>query len=221
MERFNPKIEIINHFDNLINKIDIDIDSYIEKFNDQQLLSEILKISEYYGWFFRNFSNNFKVEFFDKIDSSKPNPDSWPESMKVVDYLKQVRMKTIVELKKAQEETLEYYKLSSERFKYDKTNEKNIEEMKSELFSEKFYFQVNFKHSENRFWPFNVFTFVTDFYLTQSYIDLLELEYFLLQLLLLILLLHNEHISKRKLINNEKEPFGRDCIFDDVTFEFI
>ena len=35
-------------------------------------------------------------------------------------------------------------------------------EMKSELFAEKFYFQVNFKQSETNCWPFNVFTFVTD-----------------------------------------------------------
>ena len=27
--------------------------------------------------------------------------------------------------------------------------------------------------------------------------------------------------QKRKLINCEKEPFGRDRIFDDVTIEFI
>jgi len=79
--------------------------------------------------------------------------------MKVVDYLKQIRMKTIEELKKAQEETLEYYKLNSERFKSEQTNKKNIDELKSELFGDKFYFQVNFKQTENILWPFNVFTF--------------------------------------------------------------
>ena len=83
-------------------------------------------------------------------------------------------MKTIEELKKAQEETMEYYKLNSERFKSEQTKEKNIEELKSELFAEKFYFQVNFKQQENKLWPFNVFTFVTDFYLSQSNIDSLE-----------------------------------------------
>ena len=83
--------------------------------------------------------------FFDSIDTSKTNPDSWPDSTKVVDYLKQVRMKTIEELKKAQEETIEYYKLNSERFKSELTNEKDIEALRSELFAEKFYFQVNFK----------------------------------------------------------------------------
>jgi len=112
---FSPKIEIINDFDNLINRIDIDIDSSIEKFNDQQLLSEILKSSE------KNRSD-FKYRYFDfnvkfSVDSSKPNLDSWPESTKVVDYLNQIRMKTIEELKKAQEETIEYYNLNSARFK--------------------------------------------------------------------------------------------------------
>ena len=29
------------------------------------------------------------------------------------------------------------------------------------------------------------------------------------------------NISKRKLINAEKEPFGRDFVLDDVTFERI
>ena len=46
MNRYSPKIEIINHFDNLINRVDIDIDSSLEKFNDQQLISELLKSCE-------------------------------------------------------------------------------------------------------------------------------------------------------------------------------
>ena len=79
--------------------------------------------------------------------------------------------------KNVQEETLEYYKLNSERFKSELINEKKIEELKSELFAKKFYFQVNFNQSDNRFWLFNVFTFVTDFYLSQTYIDSLEQLY--------------------------------------------
>ena len=58
--------------------------------------------------------------------------------MKIVDYLKQIRMKTIEELKNAQKETLEYYKLNSDRFKSEQIKEKNIKEMKSELFADKF-----------------------------------------------------------------------------------
>ena len=174
MERFSPKIEIINHFDKLINRIDIDIDSSIEKYNDKQLLSQILKSSDKNRKCFREYYFDFEIELFNSIDSSKANLESWPESTKVVDYLKQIRMKTIEELKKAQEETLEYYKLNSDRFKSKLTNEKTKEELKSELFAEKFYFQVNLKQTKIRLLPFNVFTFVTDFYLSQS--DIVSLE---------------------------------------------
>ena len=172
MERFSPKIEIINHFDNLINRIDIDIDSSIEKHNDQQLISEILKSSEKNRKDFKSCFFGSNIKFFETIDSSKPNLYSWPESINVVDYLKQIRMKTIEELRNAQEQTLEYYKLNSDRYKSELI--KDIEELKSELFADKFYFQVNFKQSKNRFCPFNVFIFVTDFYLSQSDIDSLE-----------------------------------------------
>ena len=170
----SPKIEIINYFDNLINKIDIDIESFLENYNDQQLLSEIFKGTEKNRRDLKNHFFGYDVKFFDTIDTSKPNLESWPESTKVVDYLNQNRMKTIDDLKKAQEETLEYYKINSDRFKSELTNEKNIEELKIQLFAKKFYFQVNFKQSEKKLWPFKVFTFVTDFYLSQYYIDCLE-----------------------------------------------
>ena len=109
MFRFSPKNEIINHFDSLINRVDIDIDLCLEKCNDQQIiLSELLKSSEADR---KNLKNQkaFKLEMR-SIDSSKNN--IWLESTKVIDYLKQIRMKTIEELRKAQEESLEFYALS-------------------------------------------------------------------------------------------------------------
>ena len=132
MERFSSKIKIINYFDNLINRIDIDIDSSLEKYNDKHLLSQIVKSSEKNRLNFRDISNTnrFDVKFFDTFDSTNQNFNSCPESTKVVEYLNQIRMKTIEELKKAQEETLEYYKINSERFKSEQTNEKNIEELR-------------------------------------------------------------------------------------------
>ena len=126
MERFSPKIEIINQFDDLINKIDIDIDSSLEKFNDQQLLSEIFESSA-------NNRKAFEKIFLKSVEIvgifylPKESIKSWPEKTKVADYLNQVRMKTIEELKKAQEDTLEHYKLNSSRFKSELTNKKNIE----------------------------------------------------------------------------------------------
>ena len=51
------------------------------------------------------------------------------------------------ELKKAQEETLQYYSDNSSRFKSELTNEKTIDELKIELYAEKHFFQVRLKQS--------------------------------------------------------------------------
>ena len=177
MSRFSPKIEIINHFDNLINRVDIDIDYCLEKYNDAKVLGELLNSENR-----RNFKNHVDlyyvyVEFFQTTNSSnyQHQPlDLWTESTKVIDYLKQVRMQTIDELRKAQDETLESYKLNYSRFKSDLPNEDNIDELRRELFAEKYYFQIHFTQSDKRCWAFNIFTFVTDFYLSPSHIDSLE-----------------------------------------------
>ena len=175
MERFSPKIEIINHFDNLINRIDLDIDSSLEKYNYEQILGELLKSTENNRMDFRKSDEEFKIELFDTFNPSKHHSiDLWSESTKVIDYLKQVRIKTIEELRKEQENTLEYYKLNSSRFKSELCKEKNIDELRSELFAESFYFQVHFKQSNKKCWALNVFTFSTDFYMSPSEIDSLE-----------------------------------------------
>ena len=83
-------------------------------------------------------------------------------------------MRTVEELRKAQEDSLEYYKLNWSHFKSQQTNNKSIDELKSELFLEKFYFQVNFTQTTKPLWYFNLFTFVTDFYISQSDINSLE-----------------------------------------------
>ena len=177
MARFSPKIEIINHFDNLINRVDIDIDGCLQNYNDTNILYGKIDLCKKYGESSRNKYGNFNVEFFDAFNSSNQKQcqplDLWTKSTKVVDYLNQVRMKTIEELRKAQDETLEYYKLNSSRFKCELSNEKNIDKLRSELFAQKFYFQVNFTRV-SLFNIFNVFTFVTDFYMTSSDIDSLE-----------------------------------------------
>ena len=171
MTRFSPKIEIINHFDNLINRVDIDIDVCLSNYNDNHDLSKLLINSQNDRRIFKNEKEKFNIDFFSTFNSSKhqcETLDLWPESTKVVDYLNQVRMRTIEELRKAQEETLEYYKINSSRFK----SKLNINDLKSELFAEKFYFQIHF--TKQQLWAFNVFTFVTDFYISPSHIDSLE-----------------------------------------------
>ena len=167
MAGFSPKIEIINHFDKLINKVDIDMDISLEKCNDEQFIGELLSSN-------RNLTNesSFDVGLHNTIESS--NNNIWTESTKVTDYLSQVRMKTIEELRKAQNDYLEYYKLNSSRLKSQLTEKNSIDELKSELFAEKYYFQVHLTQETKRLWYFGLFTFVTDFYMSPSDITSLE-----------------------------------------------
>jgi hypothetical protein len=178
MTRFSPKIKIINHFDNLINNVDIDIDSSLENCNGEQLVGHLPLINTESD---KSDTNEHMyiilcVAFYDTFNSKNQyrSLDSWPKTTKVVDYLKQIRMTTIEKLRKAQEEALEYYKLNSSQFKSEINQEKNIDELRSELFAEKFYFQVSFKQSKQRLWAFKIFTFFTDFYISPSDIDTLE-----------------------------------------------
>ena len=119
INRHSPKIEIINHFDSLINRVDIDIEEAIGKYSEEQVLSE-LKCFEIEK---RNVKSleRFSLDYFDSTESEKDiqyreTVDEWPESMKVIDYLNRIREKTIDELTKAQQDTLSHYKLNSSHY---------------------------------------------------------------------------------------------------------
>ena len=170
MNRISPKIEIINHFDNLINRVDIDIELSLEKYQNEQILSVILLSSETDRKKYEKEYENLKVEFHEKIDFSKSQTvDLWPESTKVADYLNQVRMRTIAELRNAQKERLEYYKLNSWHFEREQIE---IDQLKSQLFAENFYFEVHF--TKKTLLTFSLFTFACDFYVSPSDINTLE-----------------------------------------------
>ena len=137
--------------------MDIEIEKCLENCKDDQLLSQCEKYEK---------ERDFILDSFDLSESTK-----------VSDYLNQVRMRTIEILRNGQNESLE--NLKSKSFNSDKLKEaKNIDEFKSHLFSDKFYFQVVYKSCQRKKWVFNLFTFVTDFYISSSDIDLLEYNYF-------------------------------------------
>ena len=180
MNILSPKIEIINHFDKLINQVDIDIEKCLERYKEEQVLSQL----DCFGMRKRS-ENNFSLICFDPIKPSQKDiqyqtVDEWPESTKVVDYLNQIRKRTIDELTKAQKDTLEYYKLNSMQFKSNDNQlieEKKMDEIRIEMFKEKFYFQVLYKTKYPKFvdpWIFNLFTFITNFYMSSIDITLLE-----------------------------------------------
>ena len=177
MANLSPKIEIINHFDNLIQKIDIDIDQSIERYKENQVLGE-LNFPPIQKRNSRKY-NLVNIEYLDSNESSDSEKcetvNEWSESTKVIDYLNQVRLRTIDELRKAQEDRLEYLKSKSCYLDQIKQS-KDVEEMKSRFFADKFYFQVFYKPKYQESWVFSLFTIVTDFYLSPSDISLKELE---------------------------------------------
>ena len=173
----SPKKEIIDYFDSLINRFDIHIEECLEKYNQEQVLSELNR--------FENGKRNVRGQMAINLNRIREENikyetvDEWPESTKVVDYLNQIRMRTIDELRKAQEETLDYYKQNSSQFKLN-----SMDEIRRELFKDKFHFQVLYKPEDSQYtnsWVFNLFTFVTDFYLSSTDIDFLEYFFYNLQ----------------------------------------
>ena len=173
MTNFSPKIEIINHFDKLINRIDIDIEDSLEKYDDKRILGELKIDWRNINYWRTTETSKYNIRFFNTNDTSKQHETLglWSESIKIIDYLKKIRMISIEELKKAQEDTIEYYKLNSSHFK---SSYANLDQLKSELFAEKYYFQVHFTQSKMKVCSFNLFTFVTDFYMSSSDITSLE-----------------------------------------------
>jgi hypothetical protein len=184
--RQSPKIEIMNHFDNLINRVDIDIEEAVGKYSEEQVLSQ-LKCFEIEQ---RNLKSidNFSLKCFESTESEKPiryqTVDQWPDSMKVIDYLNRIREKTISELRKAQEDTLSNYQLNSSRFKsngHQLNGEMNMDEMRSQVLNENFYYQVLYKPDNPKYaepWIFSLYTFISDFYMSPDDINLLECVFY-------------------------------------------
>ena len=174
-EKLSPKIEIINYFDSLINRVDMDIDECIENENytDEQILSQLpcFQIDN------RKFKSvrDFSLLLYKPFQSSQNNTFQWSESTKVIDYLNEIRKETIDELKKAQEDRIEHLRrLNSTLYKSISDDDFDL---RSELFKERFYFQIIYKPFDPKYsvwWVFNLYTFVTDFYMSQADIDLLE-----------------------------------------------
>jgi hypothetical protein len=179
MARFSPKIEIINHFDIMINQVDIEIEESLVKYKEEQLLQgdqERIRNERDF-----KFPLCFHLCFFASL-LKKDNSQSvevWPKSTKAIDYLSQVRKETIDELRKAQENSISYFNSISSLFKRN-DQEKRLDEIKSQLFGENFYFQVRYKpkiedeYDEKNEWIFNLYTIVTDFYMSPVDINLLE-----------------------------------------------
>ena len=172
-----PNIEIINYFDKLVDRVDIDIEQSIEKLGDRLfkdlncLENRKVKTDRYY--LISNESSQTNNEQCEDVLRTTNNANNevtkWT---KVDDYLNQIRTRTIEELRKAEEESLKYLKSHASL-----NDLKDADELKSRLFANKFYFQVHYNPNNKAYqdaWVFNLYTFVVDFYLAPSEINFLE-----------------------------------------------
>lgn len=166
---FSPKLEILNHFDELINRVDIDIETALETHKESQLLGDLECFEVEKRTFGIEFDSKYKLVFSDSFKPPKCE-DLWSESTKVLEYLNQVRIRTIESLRKAQEDSLE----NSANFRHLRVEIEDKESLKSQLFATNFYFQIKLSSKKYISWIFNLYTIATDFYLSQSDIDLLQ-----------------------------------------------
>ena len=92
--------------------------------------------------------------------------------------MNQIREITINELKEAQKDNIEYFNSVSSHVKmnFHLIDGKELDEIKSQMFGEKFYFQVCYKPNKEvvKEWAFKLFTIVTDFYMSPADINILE-----------------------------------------------
>ena len=77
MKNFSPKIEIINHFDKLIRKVEVDFEESNEKYNDKQVLGELLtQIKEdKMNYWKKQHSNVFDLKFWNGKSNSWEKDD--------------------------------------------------------------------------------------------------------------------------------------------------
>ena len=166
----SPKVEIINHFDNLISRVDIDIEESLGKYKQDQVIGD----QECFFVENRNYRGDsmFQLEF-DSYESThdETKVQQWSQSTKVTEYLNMIRMRTIKELKGAQEKAVKNFQKKIDTAEL--LNHNNRENLKSRLFNDNFYFYVNFTSNSNP-WLFKLYIFVTNFYMPPTDINILE-----------------------------------------------
>lgn len=167
MEKFkNPKLLITDHYDSIIQQVDIYTEELLAKYTENDLLpkEEVNSFDKHKKTSPYNI-DGYKDPYESKYEydmSKLCRIDVTPGITRFRDYLELIRSKSIEELKMAEKETLDNYELNKHLYKYDRetlTSER-VEEMKRNLFKDKFCFVIGSKR--------RLFTIITDFYLNEE-----------------------------------------------------
>lgn len=177
MENFKtPKLLITDHYDSVIRQVDILIEELLEKYNENELMSEENNWSSARENLLSNSDDNcYNIEgYIDPYQTSEYKYDMSkmiqliPKTNRMRDYLDLVRWKFIDELKKAEKENLSSYESNKLLYNYnrkDLTDEK-VDKMCRNLFKDKFCFLLQVKGANNCL--SDNFLIITDFYLDKS-----------------------------------------------------
>jgi hypothetical protein len=184
MDEFkSPKMLIIDHYDSMIRQLDIFTEELLDKCEEKDLENIMPKDDFKYKENDDSKSRSNDIDEFEDPYSEKYKYDMNkivridgvpPGTTRFRDYIELVRTKSIEELKKAQQETLDSYEINKSLYKYDRetlTDEK-VEEMRKNLFKDKFCFTLQINIDSNK--KFKQITVFTDFYLNQE--DLTHLK---------------------------------------------
>ena len=176
MEQFKSfKMLIVDHYDSIINKIDVHTEELLEKYaNNNRTLSEELyqegdccydffreyeyehqtdshqEIIEFFG--VEEFKNPYKFEY--KYDSDRIEEiKATLKSMQVQKYIETIREKAIELARSAEKENLRLYEENKEKYKSidlkNLTDEK-IREIRSDVFRDRFCFVIKIRDQPNR-----------------------------------------------------------------------
>ena len=206
----HPKQVIIEHFDELINALDIDCNESIELFQKNNV-SLCNKSERQKHWKDLNFNLEFENDLLQERNTNETNQtnetnetnetnqtnetnetnqtnetnetnqtnetnetNQTNETPNVIDHMRDIWKQTIQSFNNANVKCLEDYNNLSESKKLELRDLNCVKNLKSALFSQKFYFQVRLNQQNKRFSVFSLFTFVTDFYLSSEDIKILE-----------------------------------------------
>lgn len=202
MRREHPKVLIIDHYDNLINQIDIYIENLLASIDDKQLTSapksydkkrwqeaddddsEEREDNEKSTCFIPSLESPYTASFArDELNNSIEDEIAakvMPDATTLKNYVNIIRAKAIDEISKTRDENLKQLESNAQRG--DDIDESEWGEFVENLFTPKFCFLLpinNIGYSDDSIQPRNLsfiklYTIVVDFYLSPYEIDLLK-----------------------------------------------
>ena len=150
IEFYTPSLLITGYYDSLISQLDIYTEERIKEIKENGLTKMKTMIQkkratcniETYG--VETVINPYESQKY-TIDRTDISKIEMTEVSQVEDYMNKMRQKAIDEIKKVQEENLKHYKANKEKFKVDRENlnEEKLEELKSQLFANRYCFLVS------------------------------------------------------------------------------